>query len=137
MCLASFRRRSIIGVERSNTVKTFGLALLFLFFALPAHAQRTGSNGVTPTGGGGGGLGGSLEGGVSGGSTGRISVTQFSVVSAHGDPDFVMSSFMPYKQALEVGRAALAQSSQSLGDVARAYREEKARKQEMGGGPQS
>ena len=37
-------------VERSNTVKTFGLALLFLFFALPAHAQRTGSNGVTPTG---------------------------------------------------------------------------------------
>jgi len=117
-------------------VKTFGFALLFLFFALPAHAQRTGSNGVTPTGGGGGGLGGSLEGGVSGGSTGRISVTQFSVVSAHGDPDFVMSSFMPYKQAVEVGRAALAQSSQSLGDVARAYREEKARKQESGGIPQ-
>jgi hypothetical protein len=37
---------------------------------------------------------------------------------------------------LEVGRAALAQSSQSLGDVARAYREEKARKQESGGVPQ-
>jgi hypothetical protein len=136
MCLASFRHGSIIGVERSNTVKTFGLALLFLIFALPAHAQRTGSAGITPTGGGGGGLGGSLEGGFAGGSSGRISPTQFSVVSAHGDPDFVMSSFMPYERAVEVGRAALVQNPQSLGDVARAYREEKARKRESRGVPQ-
>jgi hypothetical protein len=139
MCLASFPYPSIIGVERSNTVKTFfGLALLLLFFALPAHAQqRAGSNGITPTGGGGGGLGGSLEGGFGGSSTGKIPVTQFSVVTAHGDANFILSSFMPYDRAVEVGKAALANSPQSLGDVARAYHEEKARKQELRACPQS
>jgi hypothetical protein len=128
MCLASFLRGSIIGVERSNTVKPFGLALLFLLFALPAHAQRAGAVNNAPTYGGGGGLGGSLSSGFSGGSSNHIPVTQFSVVTAHGDPIFVPSSYMSYEHAVEVGRAALADKPKSLGAVARAYREEKARK---------
>ncbi len=109
-------------------MKPLGLALLFLCFALPAHAQHVGAVNTQPTGGGGGGLGGSLEGGFAGASGGHIPVTQFSVVTAHGDPDFVPSSYMSYERAVEVGREALADKPKSLGAAARAYREEKARK---------
>lgn len=111
-------------------MKPFGLALLFLLFALPAHAQRgAGAANIKPTEGGGGGGGGDFGGGVGGFSGNHIAVTQFSIVAAHGDPVFVPSSYMKYDVAVAAGQAVLDTKQKTLGEIAREYREAKERKQ--------
>jgi hypothetical protein len=111
-------------------VRFLGLAFCTLFLALPAHAQRSGAvpSSLTNSGGGGG-YGGSMSSADF--SSGKIPVTQFRVVAAHGTAeDYVPSSFMGYSQAVEVGKAALAEQTKTLAEVAREYRAEKAQKYE-------
>jgi hypothetical protein len=116
-------------------VKIFGLAILLLIFALPAHAQRGGASNMNhATEGGGGGGGASTGAGYT--SSNHIAVTQFSVVTAHGSEDYVLTSYMSYNQAVEAGQAVLAYKAKTLGDLAREYREEKARKNELQDGTQ-
>jgi hypothetical protein len=112
----------------ATPLKPFGLALLFVIFAVPAHAQRgAGSSSSRPTDTGGGGGGGGDYGSV-GISGSHIPVTQFTVVSAHGEA-FVPSSYMTYDHAVAVGQAVLDTKQKTLGEVAREYREAKERKQ--------
>ena len=116
-------------------MKIFGLAILLFCFALPAHAQRAGASNMNHATGGGGG-GGTGSGYADGSSSNHIPVTQFTVVTAHGEADFVLSSYMAYDRALLAGQAALVYQTKTLGELAREYREEKARKNEFSDGTQ-
>jgi len=106
-------------------MKVFAFAVLLLFFALPAHAQRMGSASTQVNQGGGGG-GGQM--GRDYGSSNHIAVTEFHVVAAHGSSDFVDSTYMAYDRALEIGESILARQQKTLGQIAREYRAEKVAK---------
>ena len=103
-------------------MKVFAFAVLLLFFALPAHAQRMGSASTQVNQGGGGQMGGDY------GSSNHIAVTEFHVVAAHGSSDFVDSTYMAYDRALEIGESILARQQKTLGQIAREYRAEKVAK---------
>ena len=112
-------------------MKYLGIALLLLLFAIPAHAQRTGALPSATTNSGGGGYGGSM-GSADFSDSNHIPQTQFSVVIAHGSAqDYVPSTFMCFTQAVKIGEAALAYQEKTLGELAREYRAEKARKYDL------
>jgi hypothetical protein len=89
--------------------RILGVAVLILWFAVPAHAQ---------------GFGGSLSGG---GSLGHVTFpalpsippAHFDVRAERGGADFVPSSYASYEQALAEGRAALTQQAKTLAEIAR------------------
>jgi hypothetical protein len=89
--------------------RILGVAVLILWFAVPAHAQS---------------IGGSIGGG---GSLGQVSFhtlptvprAHFKVGAVRGGADFEPSSFAPYEQALAQGRAALTAEAKTLAEIAR------------------
>jgi hypothetical protein len=85
------------------------IAVLILWFAVPAHAQS---------------FSGSVVGGVGIGKVNFPIVpnyppAHFEVRAVSGGADFVPSSFASYEQALAEGRAALAVRAKTLGEIAR------------------
>lgn len=90
--------------------RILGIAVLILWFAVPAHAQS---------------FSGSVVGGVGIGKVNFPTVpnyppAHFEVRAVSGTAaDFVPSSFASYEQALAEGRAALAVRAKTLGEIAR------------------
>jgi len=79
-------------------VKTLGLIVVVLFFALPAHAQSS-----CPRAAGG-------------------------IVSSHGSTNYVESTYVPYNSALDAGQTEFDNQYKSLGELAREFRAQKAAK---------
>jgi hypothetical protein len=96
--------------------KLLGVAALFLFFSLPAHAQ--------------GSLGGALNSGA-GHILQAYPALSNSITYATGPADFVPSTFMSYDQAVAAGRAAIAEHTKSLGEVAKESRDREKNKAKM------
>ncbi|MFZ0211777.1 MAG: hypothetical protein WBE20_13325 [Candidatus Acidiferrales bacterium] len=53
--------------------------------------------------------------------------TAFQMTSAQGSSTFVPSTFVPYKEAVKMGQAALAYKPKSIAEVAAEYRASKKR----------
>ena len=71
-------------------------------------------------------------GGADFSDTNHIPQTQFTVTIGHGsDQDYVPSTFMSFSQAVEIGAAELSHQAKTLGELAREYRAEKARKYDL------
>ena len=119
-------------MEKVTTMKKkiLGFAMLGLALSVPAHAQRSMSAALGPSGGGavGGASGG---GGSAGGATGgtvafhalpAVASTQFQMISVSGTAGFVPSSWTQFEAGLAEGRAQMAAPRKSLGEVAAEYR---------------
>ncbi|HXJ16853.1 MAG TPA: hypothetical protein VNM68_06610 [Candidatus Polarisedimenticolia bacterium] len=88
--------------------RILGVAVLILWFAVPAHAQYFGTS-----------LGGGSLGHVSFHTLPSVPPAQFEVRAVSGGADFVPSSYVPYEQALAEGRAALAARTKTLAEITR------------------
>lgn len=119
-------------------MKTALFAASILLFALPAHAQHRFAGGAAPSnlsfsggGGAGGGLGGGGLSGVSFGGVSNNAPTRYQYVYVHGsDATYVPSTFVPFKTALQMGKAALAYRPKTIAEVAAEYRASKKKPQQ-------
>lgn len=125
------------------------LAGLILFTATSLPAQRFISGGAAPSFSGGGGFGGGFGGyggygygdfgsgyGFGGLGFGDCDLHRpqehppFGVSAAHGDPDFIQSTYMDYNKAVELGNKILEEQARpqpSLGEIARQLRARRSR----------
>src|SRR5690242_3817139 len=91
--------------------RTIGVAAFILFFAIPAHAQRSaspacGSSSAQATSGGGG--GGGFEGGTGAGRLSTRPRAHFNMREVHGsDGSFIPSGYLPFDRAVAEGQAIL------------------------------
>ena len=95
-----------------------------LTLATTAGAQRNGSGSGGLNQGGGGAGGGSLSAPAAP-SMMHVPPTVFTMVAASGDGSWVPSTILPWADAVALGKS---KPEESLGDVAREYRKEKAAK---------
>ena len=109
--------------------KIISLAIVGVFFAIPAHAQRSLAGTLGPSGGGYGIGGGSASGGAGGsiGGGGTVSFhtlppvpsANFQIMDVSGaSSEFVPSSWTQFEKGLAQGRAQLALERKTLGEVA-------------------
>ena len=111
------------------------MAGFVVLFSVPAHAQSrsAGSSGAgVPTNSySGSGGGGGLSAGNSGGSIPPYPRARFEMNAISGTDDaFTPSSFLPYKQAVALGEAALAANRKSVAEEAEEnHKAEKAKTQ--------
>jgi hypothetical protein len=89
-------------------------AALLLVSTMPAHAQRASNSG--------GGSGGSIGGGTSRLPTYAPASFQAVYVTGADNYNFSPSTFRAYDQAVEEGRAALAERAKTLVDIAKENR---------------
>ncbi len=99
------------------------ILLLIIAFSLPASAQGRGSAGVTASAltlsGGGGGGGGYGTGGVSFHSHTLPPEAHYELAYAQGSAtEYVASTYVPYEEAVKLGKEALAYNPRSIAQVA-------------------
>jgi hypothetical protein len=118
--------------------KILGLAIVGLLFSVPAHGQRSlaGTLGSAASSGvgfsGGGGVGGGSAGGSTFHTLPAVPPTEFLTVDVSGSSaDFAPSSWVEFKNGLQVGTAQLTAGQKSLGDVAAQYRRVERRKAKL------
>jgi len=116
-----------------TNIKSVILAASLLLLAVPAHAQAHASTtgGGSPTSaltfsGGGSGGGGSMGFGF--GFLPATSPTRFQITSAHGSSTYEPSTFVPFKEAVAMGIAAMTFKPKSIVEVAAEYCASKQRK---------
>jgi hypothetical protein len=109
--------------------KIVSLAIVVVFFAIPAHAQRSLAGAPGPNGAGSGVGGGSASGGAAGsiGGGGTVSFhtlppipsAKFQIIDVSGvSSEFVPSSWTQFENGLAQGKAQLALERKTLGEVA-------------------
>ncbi|HEV2289647.1 MAG TPA: hypothetical protein VGR81_11905 [Candidatus Acidoferrales bacterium] len=117
-------------------IKGVIFAFSLLLFAVPAHAQQhaNANGGGSPTSAlsyAGGGTAGSGSGGSVGFGFSFLRPTspaRFRIVSAQGSRTYEPSTFVSYKEAVEMGIAAMTRKPKTIVEVAAEYRAQKARK---------
>jgi hypothetical protein len=101
------------------------LAMVFIF-SIPAHAQAAGGSANTARSSGGGSAG---AGGFSGSSGGRPAYTptaQFKMAAISGSStDFVPSAYLPFDQAVALGRTDFSTKPANVVEVAEANKNAK------------
>lgn len=119
--------------------KILGLAVVGLLFSIPAHGQHsltgtlgpTASTGTSASAGGGAG-GGGAAGGSNFHTLPAVPPTEFLTVDVSGSTtDFAPSSWVEFKNGLQVGTAELQAGQKSLGDVAAENRRVERRKAKL------
>jgi hypothetical protein len=111
-----------------------GVGALILLFSIPARAQSYGANvggGSSLNSGGGLNAGGGLRG-VTFHSLQSSPVATFHMtVTTGSDGDFIPSTYLPFAQAVELGKELQAAKPKTLAEVALEYRNEKKAKAEL------